>query len=162
MARARWNSEGIDDLIAALDSTDDKDLEEIAGSAIYAMANEVANQVKTNLSNLATSVEKRYKDDTARLITPRQKEGLIQSFGISKMRAEGGGWNVKLGFDGYNDVKTKTYPQGQPNTMIARLTESGSTWRQKQPFFRPALNSAKAKAMKAGEAKALEKLKEKF
>ena len=162
MARAKWNDEGLANFIAALDSTDDRDLEEIAGSAIYAMANEVANQVKENLQGLATSTEKKYKDNHVRLITPRQKAGLIASFGIAKMRADGNGWNVLLGFDGYNDVITETYPQGQANAMVARLTESGSTWRQKQPFFRSAVNASKDRARKAGEQKALEKLQEKY
>ena len=162
MAKAKWNDDGLAQFIASLEKTDDRDIEEIAGSAIYAMANEVANQVKANLEGLATSTEKKYKDNHVRLITPRQKAGLIASFGISKMREYGTEWNVKLGFDGYNDVITETYPNGQANTMVARLTESGSTWRQKQPFFRPALNASKDRAKKAGEQKAIEKLKEKY
>ena len=28
--------------------------------------------------------------------------------------------NVKLGFDGYNGMKTKKYPKGQPNVLLAR------------------------------------------
>lgn len=162
MARATWNDAGLANFIAAFEQSSEKDLEEIAGSALHAMAKEVADQVKTNLQGLATSSEKKYKDNKKRLITDRQKAGLISSFGIAKMRSEGNGWNVKLGFDGYNDVTTETYPQGQANTMIARLTESGSTWREKQPFFRPALNAAKERAKKAGEQKALEKLAEKY
>lgn len=162
MAKATWNDKGLANFIASLEKTDDKDIEEIAGSALYAMAKEVADQVKANIEGLATTSEKQYNDNRKRLITDRQKAGLISSFGIAKMRAEGNGWNVKLGFDGYNDVVTNAYPSGQPNTMIARLTESGSTWREKQPFFRPALNATRERARKAGEQKALEKMAEKY
>ena len=151
MAKTVWIDSGISELIHAFEKTSDKDMEEIAGTAIYAMANEVANQVKANISALATSADKDYKGNSKYLIPESQKRGLIESFGIAKMRASDGGWNVKLGFDGYNNVITKAYPNGQPNALIARLTESGSTYRIKQPFFRPALNATKSSAKKLGE-----------
>ena len=59
------------------------------------------------------------------------------------MRNDNGFRNVKIGFDGYNRVKTKTWPQGQPNLMVARAIESGTSWMQKQPFMRRAEASAK-------------------
>lgn len=151
MARTTWTDSGLSEMLDALSKLDDRNMEEIAGSAIYAMANQVANQVKANIGALATSEDKEYKGNSKYLIPEAQKQGLIASFGIAKMRAEDGGWNVKLGFDGYNNVVTKTYPQGQPNILIARITESGSTYRIKQPFFRPALNATKASAKQRGE-----------
>lgn len=151
MAKTVWNDSGIADMIASLQKLDDRNMEEIAGSAIYVMANEVANQVKTNIGALATSADKKYKGNAKYLIPEDQKQGLLESFGIAKMKAYGTEWNVKLGFDGYNGVITKTYPNGQPNALIARLTESGSTYRIKQPFFRPALNATKSSAKKLGE-----------
>lgn len=151
MAKTVWNDSGIADMIASLQKCDDRNMEEIAGSAIYVMANHVANQVKTNISGLATSSDKKHKGNSKYLIPEAQKKGLIESFGIAKMKTYGSEWNVKLGFDGYNSVITKTYPNGQPNAMIARLTESGSTYRIKQPFFRPALNATKASAKRLGE-----------
>lgn len=59
--------------------------------------------------------------------------------------------NVKLGFDGYNTVKTNSYPNGQPNVMIARAIESGSSIRDKHPFVRPAVNAAKKECLKKAE-----------
>ena len=63
------------------------------------------------------------------------------------MENDKGYWNVKLGFDGYNKVKTKTYPNGQPNAMIARATESGSSVREKTPFVRTAVSATQKQAV---------------
>ncbi|MBQ8994516.1 MAG: hypothetical protein IJ091_11365 [Oscillospiraceae bacterium] len=154
MARTTWNSSELENFISSLDKLNQAAFEELAGTAIYSMANEVANQVRQNLSALATSEDKEYKGNSKYLIPEAQKQGLLNSLGIASMRKEGSGYDVRIGFDGYNDVHTKTYPQGQPNTLIARLTESGSTWRVKQPFFRPALNASKKRAQEAGIEKA--------
>ena len=50
---------------------------------------------------------------------------------------------MKIGFDGYNQLTTKRWPQGQPNSMVARSVESGTSWMKKQPFMRNAEQSAK-------------------
>lgn len=55
--------------------------------------------------------------------------------------------NVKLGFDGYNEVKTRKYPKGQPNQLIARVTESGSPYMDKTPFMRMAVNATRKPAL---------------
>lgn len=82
-------------------------------------------------------------------VTIIQKRGLQESFGISKMLNDSGFINVKVGFDGYNEVETMKYPDGQPNVMIARAVESGTSFREKHPFMRPAVNRAKPRAVKA-------------
>ena len=65
------------------------------------------------------------------------------------MRNDGGFRNVKIGFDGYNYVKTKTWPKGQPNAMVARSIESGTSWMSKQPFMRKAESSSKSRCEQA-------------
>jgi hypothetical protein len=47
---------------------------------------------------------------------------------------------------GYNNVITKKYPKGQPNNMIARSCESGSSSMIKQPFMRTAVNASRSRA----------------
>ena len=87
------------------------------------------------------------KKEEATYLTSRAKKGLIKSFGVTPMSQDGDGiYNVKLGFDGYNDVKTKKWPKGQPNQLIARACESGSSAMIKQPFFREAVQKTKKKA----------------
>ena len=66
-----------------------------------------------------------------------------------------------MGFDGYNDIKTKRWPNGQPNALIARACESGSSAMLKQPFVRPAIQRKKdaaLEAMKQAADRELEKL----
>ena len=86
-------------------------------------------------------------------ITKAQKWGLVHSFGIASLRNEGGFIHVKIGFDGYNEVQTKTFPNGQPNVLIARSIESGSSTREKTPFLRPALAAARKQAIEAARVK---------
>ena len=94
----------------------------------------------------------------SRLSDP-EKQGLLDGFGVSAMQNEGGYLNVKLGFDGYNSVKTKKYPQGQPNALIARVTNSGSSYRQKTRFLDKAVAATQKQAETAAQAKIDEKIK---
>ena len=68
------------------------------------------------------------------------------------MRDDNGFINVKLGFDGYNATRTKKYPRGQPNVLIARSVNSGTTFRKKTKFVDKAVNSAKKAAEAAMDA----------
>ena len=85
-------------------------------------------------------------------VTADQKEGLIKGFGYAKMRNDGGYINTKIGFDGYNNTVTDKFPSGQPNMLIARSVESGSSKRVKTPFVRPAIQRAKERAEMAMSA----------
>lgn len=117
---------------------------DIAAKAIYAGANIMADEIKSRIAEIPTATNvsgsPENKIDT---ITPGQRRGLIESFGISPMREDNGYYNVKLGFDGYNDIKTEKYPNGQPNVLIARSVESGTSFRAKRPFVRPAIRARK-------------------
>ena len=124
---------------------------DICGAAIYEGAKIIADEVKANLESLKTVSDaaaiQAAKKEEATYITSRAKKGLIKSFGVTPMAQDGDGiYNVKLGFDGYNDVRTKKWPKGQPNQLIARACESGSSAMIKQPFFREAVQKTKKKA----------------
>ena len=79
-------------------------------------------------------------------VSKEQKRGLLEGMGLAKMQDDNGYINTKLGFDGYNDVKTKRYPNGQPNALIARSIESGSSIRRKNPFVTRGTKASKEKA----------------
>ena len=128
-----------------------KDLPDIAGKAIYAGAKIIADEVKKNLNALNVTTDElamaAYRKQEPTYLNERAKKGLIESFGVTKMEQDSGGlFNVKIGFDGYNDVKTKKYPKGQPNRLIARSVESGSTSTIKQPFMRKAVTATRKRA----------------
>lgn len=124
---------------------------DICGAAIYEGAKIIADEVKANLESLKTVSDaaaiQAAKKEEATYLTIRAKIGLMKSFGVTPMQRDRDGiYNVKLGFDGYNDVKTKKWPKGQPNQLIARACESGSSAMIKQPFFREAVQKTKKKA----------------
>lgn len=124
---------------------------DICGAAIYEGAKIIADEVKNNLNSLNVTTDElamlKAKKGEPTYITQRAKEGLIKSFGVTPMSQDKDGiYNVKLGFDGYNDVKTKKWPKGQPNQLIARACESGSSAMIKQPFFREAVQKTRKKA----------------
>lgn len=115
---------------------------EIAAKAIYAGAAIMADEIKANIKELPVQMGARGDSkNKINSITPVQKEGLMESFGISSLQEDHGFWNVKLGFDGYNRTRTKKYPKGQPNAMIARSVESGTSFRKKNPFIKRAIKA---------------------
>lgn len=108
---------------------------EMIGNAIYKGADIVADAIKANIQNLPSSA-----------CTETEKAGLLSGFGIAKMQDENGYFNVKAGFDGYNEDVTKRYPRGKPNSMIARSIEGGTSWKPKHPFIGPAVRATKDQA----------------
>lgn len=129
-----------------------ENLEKIAGKAIYEGANIVTNKVRENIRALPSVPDidgiKAWKAGAPAPITVKEKLGLLESLGIATMQYNGGVYDVKIYFDGYNDVKTKTYPNGQPNALIARSIESGSSVFSAHPFMRPAANAVRKQAQK--------------
>lgn len=136
---------------------------DICGAAIHEGAKIIADEAKNNLQSLKSVPDfvgmNKAKKGEPTYITWKEKDGLIKSFGVTPMQKDRDGiYNVKLGFDGYNDVKTKKWPKGQPNQLIARACESGSSAMIKQPFFRQAVQKSRKKA----EARMAEVLDEKI
>ena len=111
---------------------------DVIGRAIYKGADIVADAIKANIEALPSTA-----------CSDVEKAGLLSGFGIAKMREENSYYNVKAGFDGYNNDVTKKYPHGKPNSMIARSIEGGTSWKQKHPFIAPAIRSSKDMAEKA-------------
>lgn len=121
----------------------------ICGRAIYQGAKIVADEVRKGIEGLP--VIRGYGTQSDPLpggVTAAQKEGLLDGLGITPLAEKDGFYNVKIGFDGYNKTKTKQYPQGQPNQLVARGAESGTSWKGKSPFVRPAVTRAKPEAEK--------------
>lgn len=140
---------GIDNYIKQLNKLQQSAKDGVIGKAVYAGADVVANSVRAAIQSLPEGKE---GDSSIGIVTPAQKRGLLEGFGISRMRDDNGFVNVKLGFDGYNSVKTKKYPNGQPNALIARAVNSGTSFRKKTRFVDKAVNSAKKAAEAAMDA----------
>lgn len=155
---ATFKTQGLDKYVAQLERLGKK-TDTVISEAVYEMAKVVADEVKANLIALPSVPDteglKAFASEPQQKIpiTKAQKWGLVHSFGIASLRNEGGFIHVKIGFDGYNEVKTKTFPKGQPNVLIARSIESGSSTREKTPFLRPALAAARKQAIEAARVK---------
>lgn len=149
-----------------------KNTDGICKHAVYEGAKITADAIKTAIDNVPTHSlppdvkyyywSKGAQEKGAKLegLTEQQKKGLKDGLGIATMQIEDGSWNTKIGFVGYNEVKTKKYPNGQPNAMIARSVESGKTDRQKTPFVSPTVRKIRKKAEKVMADAVKEKLDE--
>lgn len=116
----------------------------LVGQAIYEGAKIVTDQVRAEIEALPTAESKRVA--TPRDPTQVEKDGLLDGLGIAAKKNDGGYINVKVGMDGYNTDKTKKYPRGKPNAMIARSIESGSTVMKRNAFISRAVNKTKKNA----------------
>ena len=145
---ARFNIKATEDYAIKLSMLTDAAIEKkIAGAAIHEGANIVANQIRENLvANLSDpeSVSKK-RNILFKNYYNKPTGDLLASFGISKMQRDEDGFNVKIGFDGYDR-------HGVANQLKARVMESGSSVLRKRPFVRPAVNKTKKQAIeKMGE-----------
>lgn len=132
---------GIDAYIDRLQKLDSVSRDKFLGKAIYDGAKVIADNTKRALQSLP--IDQRPSAPHRVGITKLQKEGLIESYGIAPMRTDGDFTNVKVGFDGYNNVITKRWPMGQPNIMIARSIESGTSFMTKNPVISKTQNAFK-------------------
>lgn len=152
---ARFRMRGMDEyekMLSKLNSS--KTIRAVIGVTIYSGAGIVADAMKAEIEALPVIDHRIRGSERKKLtgITSVQKRGLIEGFGISKMEREGGYYCVKLGFDGYNDVETPNSGY-QPNAMIARAVNSGTSFREKNPFVDRAVNKSKGEAEQAMKKK---------
>ena len=138
--------------------------EPVCKAAVYAGAKVIADEIRQATSGLnrVTDAEAMaaYHEKKPVKISVSQKIGLVKSLGIAPITDKYGIASTKVGFDGYNDVKTKRWSHGQPNQLIARSCESGSTAMTKQPFVRTVIKRTKGAALVEMERAADKKLKE--
>lgn len=127
------------------------DIPDICGKAIYPAAGLVADAVKQATEALPAQERAKAGEDgrTGKSlggIDEVQKQGLLEGLGIASMRQDGGYLNVKVGFDGYNGKVTERWPKGQPNAMIARSLERGTSFWQAKPFVKPTVKAVEQRA----------------
>lgn len=149
---AKWIiGSGLDDYLAQLQELEEN-TEDIIKKGIYEGAAVVASEIRSATKSVPVDSGMGTPNDKLNGVNRVQKAGLLDGLGIAPMKEEGLGWNTKIGFDGYNSMRTKKYPSGQPNALIARSVESGTSFRAPHPFVGPASRKAKSKAEKAMEA----------
>ena len=153
---AKITTKGLDDVLTKLDKLGDLSRETI-GEIIYDGAGVMADAIKAEIQGLPVTVKKYTPGVMVKGITSAQKKGLMEGFGISKMQDNSGVYNIKLGFNGYNSQWSDKYPNGQPNSIIARSLCSGTSFREKNDFVGRAMRKKKA-CIEAMRQKATEKI----
>lgn len=149
---ARFEFGGIDNYIKQLNKLQQSTKDGVVGKTVYAGAAVVADSVRRAIQALPVGDGRARDGGLVDTVTLPQKAGLLDGFGVSRMEDDNGFVNVKLGFAGYNSTRTEKYPRGQPNALIARAVNSGTTFRKKTKFVDKAVNSAKKAAEAAMDA----------
>lgn len=116
-------------------------VEEVAKKAVYEGTRIMADQVRANIQALPVDEHWGTPKNPLHGVKAIQKQGLLDGFGVAEMRNDGGMINTLIGFDksGYNKI-------GQPNLMIARATQSGTSFSDKIPFFDSAVRATRSAA----------------
>ena len=151
----RWTirpSNELDEYIHKLDQMH-ANTEEMIGRSIFPGAAIVTDAIRAGIESIPEA-PKQYARGMKTGLTASQKAGLLDGLGIAVMRNDGGLLNVKVGMDGYNSTVTKRWPKGQPNALIIRSLESGTSFQLRQPVIGPAIRSSRQAA--------IQKMKEQF
>lgn len=143
---ATFRFEGLDNYISQL-----QQLNGITGRMIEDAVDEgaaiVADEVRQAIDRLP--VDDRYHAEERKGLRRAQVVGLYISFGIAPIRNDNGFINRKLGFDGYNNIRSDRWPKGQPNSMVARSINSGTSYLPKTGFMDKATKAVRAACEKA-------------
>lgn len=121
--------------------------DEICGTAIYGAAGIVADEIRSQLETVPTDESYGTASEPTRGPKTAQKEALLDALGISSMEEKDGYFDVKIGFDGYNGITTKRWPHGQPNQMVARSIERGTSWMKANAFVKRAAAATRKRAL---------------
>lgn len=147
---ATFQTKGLDAYIRRLEeltSATDEQFEAV----VNAGANVLADAVRAALNAIPTHDDNAYGTPKHPIsgLSAREKADLIRGYGVAPIRNDEGYINRKIGFHGYGSRPTKKYPNGVPIPLLARSLESGTSWRQKSPVIRQAVNRAKKSALEA-------------
>lgn len=138
----------VDNFIKDIDARS-KEFKDMAGHSLYVGAAILADELRKNIEALPERPRSGKKGEMLKGATKEQKQALLSHMGITKMLNKDGTYDLKIGFQGYDDDITPSYPQGHPVSMIARAIESGTSFLQKTPFITATAKNAKGPAEEA-------------
>lgn len=145
---ATWKFDGLDKYVAKLNTLSNNS-EFIIKRSVYDGAGYTIGEVQKALKALPVDDSAYNPSGMKFSISKIQKRGLIRHSGISSMDNESGFINVKIGADDYNELASNRWPKGQPNIMVARSLERGTSWMKKNPVYSKASRKAKRGAEEA-------------
>ncbi len=117
-----------------------RDFPKVVNVSLYEGARVLADAIKAEIGGLRNS---------HRHITEKEIEGLKSGLGIAHFWNENGKTMTKIGFEGYNNYRTKKYPKGHPNALVARSIIRGTSWIAPDRFTDRAARKARNDAVAA-------------
>lgn len=156
---AKIELQGFDKYIRQLEALQ-RDATKLCKAAVYPGAAVLAEEIRAETEALPTISDAEalgnFRSGTInKALSVSQKAGLVESLGISGIKKDRSGMvQTSVGFTGYNGVKTRHFPNGQPNAEVARSLEKGTSYLRRDRFVERAVKAAKAEAIEAMAAEA--------
>ena len=153
MPKAKVTTNAINEYLQIIRSLGEN-ADDVVKKAVYEGSAIIANQVSANISAIPIDESWGTESHPKNGITAVEKAGLQDSFGIADMQDDNGFINTLIGFQqpDYN-------ANGKANIMIARATQSGTSFSRKNPFFANALRATRGQARERMVQVAEEELK---
>lgn len=153
MPKAKVTTNAINEYLQIIRSLGEN-ADDVVKKAVYEGSAIIANQVSANISAIPIDESWGTESNPKNGITAVEKAGLQDSFGIADMQDDNGFINTLIGFQqpDYN-------ANGKANIMIARATQSGTSFSRKIPFFANALRATRGQARERMVQVAEEELK---
>lgn len=142
---------GIDELIQKMNELE-KNGQGVAAAGLYEGAGIIADKVSSAIDGIRTAPFRYAPKGSKRLPSPEEK-ALVKSakHGVAKFRKNPTRVDTSVGYQnsGYGSLGNVT----KPVPLIANAINSGTSFMQKQPFFRKAFSQSTGAAQAAIEAK---------
>ena len=143
-------TDGMEDLSRALGKLGDA-AQGVAAAGLYEGAGTIADAVSAAVQGIAPEKFHYVAGDRKRKPSPEEKAILMAaSKGVAKFRKNGVTVDTSVGLanSGYAELNGKTKPIPQ----IANAINSGTSFMERQPFFREAVKQNEGKAVQAMDA----------
>lgn len=126
------------------------DTDKIIDKALEEGIGIVTDEMRREISSLKTATKESHPSkNKQRYPSKKDVKGLADSLGYTPIKMNGSKFDIKAGFDGYNNVITKKYPRGHANQMIANSINKGTSFMVAQPFINRTKKKAQQQAVDA-------------
>ena len=140
---AKVKTTGLNETLKMLESIE-RNTDEILEDVLREGAMIATDEMRSQISKLRTSDE--YEGGNGKRYAKKSDvQGLLDSLGFAPVRFNNSVVDSNVGFDGYNDNKTKKYPKGHANRMVANAINRGTSFMIAQPFINRTKKAAEAK-----------------
>lgn len=141
----KLSTKGLTETLKELEKLE-QNTDAIVEEAIEAGINIVTDELRSEVSALKT----RSDNEAPGAMTYPSKsnvKNLLNSLGYTPVKLNDSKYDAKAGFKGMDNHKTKAWPAGHPNAVIASAINHGTSFMQGQPFLNRAAKKAKKKAI---------------